>query len=204
MIAFLAGTVVAKTEDGCVVLTSGGVGYEIGMTAPAAAAVPKIGGDVELYIQTIVREDAIVLYGFNSWDERETFATLLSITKLGPKTALAILSVFTPDELRRIAVADDYTQLVQVPGIGKKSAQRIFVELKYKLESSGSGPAPSMPQLDGKAANTFRDALAGLGNLGYEESQARNVLEAVFGDEPDLDVSAALREALKRIAKSGS
>lgn len=203
MIAFISGTVAAKVENGCVVLTSGGVGYEIGMTAPAAAAVPKIGGDVEFFVQTIVREDAIVLYGFNSWDERETFATLLSITKLGPKTALAILSVFTPDDLRRVVVADDYTTLVQVPGIGKKSAQRIFVELKYKLETAGTGPAPSMPQLDGKAANTFRDALAGLANLGYDEAQARGVLETVFGEEPDLDVSEALREALKRIAKSG-
>jgi len=202
MIAFLAGTVAARTEGGCVVLTRGGVGYEVGMTLAAAAALPKVGGEIELFVQTIVREDAIELYGFPSWDERELFGLLLSINKLGPKTALAILAVFTPDDLRRLVLLDDYTALIQVPGIGKKSAQRIFLDLKFKLEGqSPSGPAPSLPNLDSQAVNAFRDALAGLTNLGYDEGDARRILEAVFADQPDLDVGGALRDALKRIAK---
>ncbi|BBD06962.1 Holliday junction branch migration protein RuvA [Desulfovibrio ferrophilus] len=202
MIAFLAGTVAARTQGGCVVLTSGGVGYEVGMTLAAAASLPKVGGEVELFVQTIVREDAIELYGFTTWDERMLFATLLSINKLGPKTALAILAVFTPDDLRRLVLTDDYTRLIQVPGIGKKSAQRIFLDLKFKLEGQGaSGPAPSLPSLDGSAVNAFRDALAGLTNLGYDEGESRKVLEEVFTDQADLDVGSALREALKRIAK---
>ena len=204
MIAFLAGTVAAKTEGGCVVLTAGGVGYEVSMTAASAATLPKVGGEVELFVQTIVREDAIELYGFPTWDERLTFAVLLSINKLGPKTALAMLAVFTPDDLRRLVVADDYMGLVQVPGIGKKSAQRIFLDLKYKLEAGSGGPAPSLPQLDGKAVSAFRDALAGLANLGYDESETRKVLEDVFNEQPDLDVGEALRDALKRIAKARS
>ena len=204
MIAFLAGTVAAKTEGGCVVLTAGGVGYEVSMTAASAATLPKVGGEVELFVQTIVREDAIELYGFPTWDERLTFAILLSINKLGPKTALGMLAVFTPDDLRRLVVADDYMGLVQVPGIGKKSAQRIFLDLKYKLEAGAGGPAPSLPQLDGKAVSAFRDALAGLSNLGYDESETRKVLEEVFNEQPDLDVGEALRDALKRIAKARS
>ena len=204
MIAFLAGTVAAKTEGGCVVLTAGGVGYEVSMTAASAATLPKVGGEVELFVQTIVREDAIELYGFPTWDERLTFAILLSINKLGPKTALAMLAVFTPDDLRRLVVADDYMGLVQVPGIGKKSAQRIFLDLKYKMEAGSGGPAPSLPQLDGKAVSAFRDALAGLSNLGYDESETRKVLEEVFNEQPDLDVGEALRDALKRIAKARS
>lgn len=204
MIAYVAGTVAAKTESGCVVLTSGGVGYEVGMTAASAASLPKVGGEAELFVQTIVREDAIELYGFPTWDERLTFGILLSINKLGPKTALAMLSVFTPDDLRRLVLADDYMGLVQVPGIGKKSAQRIFLDLKYKLEDGAGGPAPSLPQLDGKSVTAFRDALAGLTNLGYEEADTRGILEEVFNEQPDLDVSEALREALKRIAKGRS
>ncbi|WP_461209140.1 Holliday junction branch migration protein RuvA [Desulfocurvus sp. DL9XJH121] len=204
MIAFLAGTVAARTQGGCVVLTSGGVGYEVDMTSASAATLPKVGGEVELFVQTIVREDAIELYGFPTWDERVVFGLLLSINKLGPKTALAMLAVFTPDELRRLALGDDYMPLVQVPGIGKKSAQRIFLDLKYKLQDGAVSPAPSLPSLDGRAVSAFRDALAGLSNLGYEESETRSILEEVFNEQPDLDVGEALREALKRMAKRRS
>ncbi|MBU1001702.1 MAG: Holliday junction branch migration protein RuvA [Proteobacteria bacterium] len=205
MIAFLAGTVAVRTEGGCVLLTPGGVGYEVGMVQAVAAALPKVGGEVELFVQTIVREDAIELYGFLTWDERELFATLLSINKLGPKTALSILAVFTPDDLRRLVLSDDYTRLIQVPGIGKKSAQRIFIDLKFKLEGQGiSGLEPFAPSLDGGAGSAFRDALMGLCNLGYDEGEAKTVLEKVFSDQPDLDVGSALREALKLIAKRRS
>jgi len=201
MIAYLRGTVVARSESSCVVLTPGGVGYEVGLTVHAAAGLPRQ-GEVELFVQTIVREDALELYGFATWDERETFALLLSISKLGPKTALAMLSVFAPDDLRRVVLGDDFMPLVQVPGIGKKSAQRIFIELKYKLDPGGvtSGPLPGGP--GGPAATVLRDALAGLTNLGYDEAQARGVLDAVLGAEPDLDVAGALRAALRHISKA--
>jgi len=202
MIAYVSGTVAAKGESSCVLLTAGGVGYEIGVTVHTAAALPKVGGQAEMFVQTIVREDALELYGFPTWDERETFATLLSISKLGPKTALAMLSVYSPDDLRSVVMTDDYMPLVQVSGIGKKSAQRIFIELKYKLEAGSVGPAPSLPNMDGKAVAVFRDALAGLSNLGYDESEARGVLEKIFEAEPDLDVAGALRAALRHFSKA--
>jgi Holliday junction DNA helicase RuvA len=156
---------------------------------------------VEFFVHTIVREDAIELYGFATWDEKTTFETLLGITKVGPKLALAILSQYGPDDLRRIVISDDYTPLVNVPGIGKKSAQRIFVELKYKLEATAE-LAQTMPDMDGRSVAVFRDALAGLTNLGYEDGEAREVLEQVFAEQPGLDVGEALREALKAISQS--
>ncbi len=199
MIAYLQGVVAAKSEKGCLLVTSGGVGYEVGLSTPTVAALPVEGGEAELFVQTIVREDALELYGFSSWRERQTFAMLLGISKLGPKTALAILSTFSADDLVAVVAREDVDALTRVSGIGKKSAQRIFVELKYKLDAEAAVAPPQ--GLDGAAVSVFRDALAGLSNLGYDESQAREVLDGVFADEPDLDVPQALRSALKRIAK---
>ena len=123
---------------------------------------------------------------------------LLSISKLGPKTSLALLSIFSPDELRRTVADDDPAALTRVPGIGKKTAQHIFLELKYKLKLDVS---PAAQELGDKAVSTFRDAMAGLTNLGYAEEEARAVLEQVFKEESDLDVALALRLALKLLAK---
>lgn len=200
MIAYLAGEIKTKTERGCVLLTGGGVGYELFLTAPSQASLPAPGNPAEFHVYTIVREDALELYGFSTWDERLTFDALLSIQRLGAKTAQAILSIFSPDDLRRVALSDDYTSLTRVPGIGKKSAQRIFLELKYKLQVE-TGRAAAAPELSGRAAGVFRDALAGLTNLGYDETDAGRVLEEVFESDPDLDVSEALRAALKNLAK---
>lgn len=203
MIAYLTGTVQTRTERGCVLLTSGGVGYHVFLTTPAQALLPAPGSEADFHVYTIVREDALELYGFNTWDERQTFETLLSIQRLGAKTAQAILAIFSPDDLRRVALSEDFTVLTTVPGIGKKSAQRIFLELKYKLEGQAQAQAKA-PELSGRAAGVFRDALAGLVNLGYDEAEAGKLLEEVFNSEPDLEVSEALRAALKRMAGKNS
>ncbi|QLA16118.1 Holliday junction branch migration protein RuvA [Desulfolutivibrio sulfoxidireducens] len=198
MIGYVRGELLSRGERGALVLTPGGVGYEIRLPASASAALPARGEVVEFYVHTVVREDAIDLYGFSSLDDRAVFETLLGISKLGPKTALAILSVYDATALRGLAAGNDPDLLARVPGIGKKSAQRIFVELKYKLDMGG-GPA-AMPA-PGGGATVFSDALAGLCNLGYGEAQAASVLRAALDEEPDLDVSQALRQALKRLAK---
>ena len=199
MIAYLKGIVAAKAEKSCLMVTPGGVGYEVGLSTPTVAALPAEGGEAELYVRTIVREDALELFGFCSWRERQTFDLLLGISKLGPKTALGILSVFSTDDLAGLVALDDVDALTRVPGIGKKSAQRIFVELKYKLDAEAAAAPPR--GLEGAAVSVFRDALAGLSNLSYDETQAREVLDEVFATEPDLDVTQALRSALKLIAK---
>ena len=198
MIAYLEGTLLETAEHSCVVLLQGGAGYEVFLPGPLLARLPKQGEKVRFYIHHVVREDAQQLYGFASWDERITFGVLLSLTKVGPKIALAILSLFSPDELRSMVANEDFQALKQVPGIGGKTAQRIFLELKYKLK--GDVLATTAP-LDAGAANVFRDALAGLTNLGYGDDEARAALEKVFAAEPDLDVASALRQALKAMAR---
>jgi len=198
MIGYIEGRVMARRDRWALVLTPGGVGYELELPDPVAASLPAPGGQVCLYVHTVVREDAFELFGFATLEDRETFRVLIGITKLGPKTALAILSRFTADDLARIVATGDMDALVRVPGIGKKSAQRIFIELTYKLEgktATAGGLAPLAP-----VGGVLGDVVAGLTNLGYAEDDARRVGTAVLEDEPDLDVAGALRQALKRLA----
>ena len=202
MIGYIEGRVLARRERWAIVLTPGGVGYELELPDPVAASLPAPGGQACLYVHTVVREDAFELFGFATLDDRETFRVLIGITKLGPKTALAILSRYTADDLARIVAAGDADALVAVPGIGKKSAQRIFIELTYKLEgrAAGAGLAPSVVP----GGSVPADVVAGLANLGYPEAEARRVAVAVLEAEPDLDVAGALRQALKRLASEKS
>lgn len=198
MIACLEGRIVEVTAQSCVLLTTGGVGYEVGLPAHTLAALPAKGDAVFLFTSLVVREDAQELFGFATWDERQTFLLLTDINRVGARTALGILSVYRPDDLRRLVLEEDVMALTRVSGIGKKTAQQIFLELKYKLKAGDMPPAS-----DGSArpGGVMRDALTGLVNLGYDEAEAHEVLKAVLRDEPDLDVSGALRAALKRMAK---
>ncbi|MDQ7832845.1 MAG: Holliday junction branch migration protein RuvA [Desulfovibrionaceae bacterium] len=198
MIGYLRGELLARAEKGALVLTASGVGYEVRLAASVAAGLPAVGQGVEFFVHTAVREDAIELFGFPCQEDRATFEVLIGIPKLGPKTALSILSVYDAPALRELCAGDDPGPLARVPGIGKKSAQRIFVELKYKLDM-GQGGA-SLPRA-GVAPTVFSDALAGLANLGYPEGQAGAVLRGILDAEPDLDVSQALRQALKKLAR---
>ena len=198
MIGYLRGELVARGGKGALVLTASGVGYEVRLAASAAAGLPAVGEAVDFFVHTVVREDAIELYGFPSLDDRAAFETLIGIPKLGPKTALSVLSVYDAPALRGLCAGDDPSPLARVPGIGKKSAQRIFLELKYKLDADGTIAPLSGP---GRAPSVHADALAALTNLGYPESQAGAVLRGVLEAEPDLDVPQAIRQALKNLAR---
>lgn len=198
MIGYLEGRVVVRRDRFAIVLTPGGVGYELELPDPVASGLPAPGGEVQLFVHTVVREDAFELYGFASLEDRETFRVLLGISKLGPRTGLAILSRYTAEDLHRIVALGDVDALVRVPGIGKKSAQRIMVELTYKLEGQ---PTPGAPPLaEGQPGGVLGDTVAGLTNLGYVDADARRVATAVLEAEPDLDVAGALRQALKQLA----
>ncbi len=199
MIGYIEGRVLARRERYAIVLTPGGVGYELELPEPVAASLPAPGGQCALYVHTVVREDALELFGFASLEDRETFRLLLGISKLGPRTALAILSCFSTDDLARLVATGDVDALVRVPGIGKKSAQRIFVELTYKLEGRAAATS-ALVAPSAMAPGVLGDVVAGLTNLGYAEADARRVAEAVLEAEPDLDVAGALRQALKRLA----
>ena len=198
MIAYVEGRVLEISEDACVLLTSGGVGYEVFLPGHLFARLPAKGEVAYFFICTVVREDALELYGFSSWDERETFIVLTSISRIGAKTGLSILSVYRPDDLRQIVAEEDVTALTRVPGIGKKTAQQLFLELKYKLKIGG---LPQRSGVGGTASPVLRDAVAALANLGYAEDEAAIVVRKILAEEPDLDVSAALRAALKQFGK---
>lgn len=197
MLAYFEGRVLERTENSCILVTAGGIGYEIFLPEHALSQLPARGGAAAFYTSFIVREDAQELFGFPSWDERQTFNVLTGINRVGARTALAILSRYRPDDLRRIVAEDDAAALTQVSGIGKKTAQQIFLELKYKLK--GDAPVSFSPAA-GKAS-VYRDALTGLANLGYDEDTAGQVLRKVLENEPELEVGEALRAALKALAR---
>lgn len=200
MIAYLEGHLGEVWGNACVVITSAGVGYEVALPAHTLGALPRKGGAVAFHTVLCVREDALELFGFVTFEERQTFETLLSVSKVGARTALAILSTFRPADLRRLVHEDDVLALTQVSGIGKKTAQHIFLELKYKLKTDDA-PQGAILSPDGKPGSVFRDALAGLANLGYSEGECAPLLKSILHDEPDLDVTGALRAALKALAK---
>jgi len=198
MIACIEGHVLETTESSCLIQTSGGVGYEVFAPGHTLSRLPGPGETARLFTATVVREDAIILYGFESWDERETFLSLISISKVGPRTAIAMLSRYRPDELRNIVVAEDIMALTLVPGIGKKTAQHVFLELKYKLKTGDLSKTTAGFAAPG---SVFADTLQGLSNLGYSEEETRPVLTNILQEEPDLDVAGALRMCLKALAR---
>ena len=202
MIASIKGILLQKMENGCVVLTDSGVGYEVGMGPQAVARLGNTGGEIALYIQTIVREDALALYGFATWEERELFRILIGVPKLGPKTAMAMLSCFEPGDLAAKVAADDVHALTRVPGIGAKSAKRIVLDLKDKL--SGFTTMTASRTMPGSGNRIFDDTLGGLFALGYSEREASPVVHKVLQDEPDLDVGGAIRAALKLLSSAAS
>jgi Holliday junction DNA helicase RuvA len=195
MIGSVRGTVVERTMSGEVLVEVGGVGYRVNVPLRAMTTLDP-GSNAFLFTHLHVREDAMVLYGFPSRDERDTFEVLIGATGVGPKLALAILSVHTPNTLRRCLADDDLDALVLVPGVGKRTAQRLLVDLKARLEVpdldlADAAGGPSTPR------GEVRDALIG---LGYSPEEVRTVL-GQLGDE-DGTVETLLRDALRVLAGS--
>jgi holliday junction DNA helicase RuvA len=183
MIASLRGRIVARRLDG-VVLDVGGVGYLV-QTTVRALRKGQGGEEVTLDTYLHVREDALQLYGFAEPAERELFELLLSVSGVGPKVALAIVSNSTPSDLRRAIALDDTTRFLAIPGIGKKTAQRVVLELKEKLGSTdGEGGGPGVELV-------ARDALV---ELGYSVSEAERALAAT---DPALPPEERVRQALR-------
>jgi Holliday junction DNA helicase RuvA len=187
MIARLRGKPVARTADG-LVLDVNGVGY---LLSPTVSAVRKAEGAPEVVLETYlhVREDALQLYGFADAAERELFVQLLSVNGVGPKVALAIVSGSPAAELRRAIVLEDTARFQAIPGIGKKTAERIVLELKEKLDADEPVRLPARP---GSSAHLVaRDALV---ELGYSVSEAEDALARV---DPDLPPEERVRDALR-------
>ena len=206
MIAALSGKILQKSTDR-VVLDVSGVGYEVFLSTDGISRLPEKGEDAFLYIHMHVREDALVLFGFLEEQEKELFLVLKTVPGIGPKLALAMLSGMRVNELCRAIAEGDIKRLTCLPGIGKRTAERICVDLKEKVGELSSetvigrpaiGPAP-MP-----GSNVY-DTLSALGNLGYADPVARQALTAVkkrLGDEAFslLRVEEMIREALRALA----
>lgn len=189
MIGRVRGTLVRKASTG-VVVDVGGVGYEVAVTPRALADLPAVGEEVVLHTHLHTREDALALYGFPGEPERELFRTLLGASGVGPKMALAILATLEPAELRRAVEAEDVAALSLVQGIGKRTAQKLILELRPKLAL----PDGDLPSGGGSLAEV-REALEG---LGYEAGEIREVLAGLAAEEP---VEALLRTALKELGR---
>lgn len=188
MIARLRGQPVARTRDG-LVLDVGGVGYLV-QTTPAV--LRRAEGALEVTVETYlhVREDTLQLYGFADAEERELFEQLLSVSGVGPKVALAILSGSTPSELRRAIALEDTARFQAIPGVGKKTAQRVVLELKEKLASGAPAPE-ALGRVSASAHLVARDALV---ELGYSLVEAEQALAAT---DPDLPPAERVRQALR-------
>lgn len=199
MIAYLEGRIVEVDDISCVLVTTHGIGYEIFLPTHTRSSLPNRGEELQLYICHIVREDTEELFGFETWDERQTFIILTSISKVGARTALNILSTFRPDALRKCVLEEDVIALTQVSGIGKKTSQHIFLELKYKLQCDKNVFLPVSTEPEKQ--RLFLDVLTGLQGLGYTRDESTTVLKIVLQNEPDLDVSCALRACLKQLVK---
>jgi Holliday junction DNA helicase RuvA len=189
MIGRLRGVVAEKSHDG-VLLDVVGVGYEMAVPPRALVELPGIGDDAVLHTHLHVREDAMALFGFASEDQRDLFRLLLGISGVGPKVALAILGTMTPDDLRRAVLTDDAAALTAVPGIGKRSAQKLLLELRPKLELPDTELAPSHSPLA-----EVRSALEG---LGYQGDEIRVALAELPDGE---EVEALLRQALQTLGR---
>ena len=190
MISRLRGSPVARTADG-LVLDVAGVGYLVAAT-PAALRKADAGGEMVVETYLHVREDALQLFGFADADERELFVHLLSVNGVGPKVALAVVSGSPAAELRRAIVREDAARFQAIPGIGKKTAERIVLELKEKLGSDAADPAP--PREDGEGHLVAREALV---ELGYSVLEAERALAAI---DPDLAPEERVRLALRQAA----
>ena len=192
MISFLSGTVHRIAADHLVVLTYG-VGRKVHVT-PDTLAGTRHGAEIELVTSLVVREDSMTLYGFGTEDENHTFEVLLSISGIGPRLAMAILSVMGPDELAAAITNQDANALTRVPGIGKKGASRIILELENKLPKlTAAAPGPALSF--GGGNQQVVDALVG---LGWKEAQAEDVVaEVVKETGAGAGTSVVLKAALK-------
>ncbi|MGP0103004.1 MAG: Holliday junction branch migration protein RuvA [Solirubrobacteraceae bacterium] len=200
MIALLRGEVAVRRTDHVVVL-SGSVGYRAAVSAQTLAHVPAIGEQVTLHTHLIVRDDALTLYGFHSEQERDLFLMLLSVQAVGPKVALAVLSAGAPRELIRALAAGDAARFQAVPGIGKRTAERIIVELREKVGVDGIGAHPPgaarMPIVARRGEPHDPRVLArdGLLELGYAPVEAEELLRDVEGETAEELLGGALRLA---------
>jgi holliday junction DNA helicase RuvA len=191
MIALVAGEVAVRRPDQVVVETAGGVGYRLAVSTETLRHVPGVGRAVSLHTHLVVRDDALSLYGFATEEERDLFLALIGVQSVGPKVALAVLSGGTPRELVAALVAGDVARLQAVPGIGKRTAERIVVELREKVGVEAE--LSEAPITVTRGDDPRRIARDGLLELGFQPAEAQALLEAADGETAEELLASALR-----------
>ena len=195
MIANLRGKLIHK-EPGQAIVECAGVGYDVVISVPTFTALPTVGAETSLHIHTQVSEDQFALFGFLDREEKRLFERLITVSGVGPKLAIKILSGLSPERTVQAIRAQDHAQLTRIPGVGRKLAERLVVELKDKLEDFAVAPAPG--SVAGPAVD---DVLSALVNLGYQRPAAEKAIEQSVGKEKSLatDFDGLFRAALKVI-----
>jgi Holliday junction DNA helicase RuvA len=195
MIAHLRGRLLSKHPNQAIVET-GGVGYEVTITVPTFSALPAAGSEVALHVHTHVREDALALYGFLQPAEKQLFEKLLTVSGIGPKLAITILSGMATEQMVAAIRSGDVAQLTRIPGIGKKTAERMVLELRDKLASASTplAPAQTRPPVE-------EDVLSALMNLGYRQGDAERALTMAARNMKDGSFDALFRDALAMLSK---
>ncbi len=206
MIAHLSGTLLSKQATSVIVDVSG-VGYEVTIPLSTFYDLDDLGSTVQLRIYTHVREDALQLYGFKTARERELFLKLITVSGIGPKLGITLLSGMTADEMIASIRTNNLARLTLIPGVGRKTAERLIMELREKVaelssaqieEEFGAKPeASAEPTEDSVRA----DALSALLNLGYQRSGAEKSIDAALSEGGDITVESVLRRSLKKLAR---
>jgi holliday junction DNA helicase RuvA len=191
MIAMVSGAVAVRRADH-VVVDCGGVGYRLAVSAETLRHVPAVGKHVLLHSHLVVREDALALYGFATEEERELFLMLISVQSVGPKVALGVLSGGPPRDLLAALAAGDTARLQAAPGVGKRTAERIIVELREKVTAGATAPTALTAIRSEDPRGLARDGLLG---LGYTPSEVDGLLDGAEGDRPEDLIAHALRTA---------
>ena len=194
MIAHLRGRLISKHPNQAIV-EAAGVGYDVTITVPTFSDLPALGSEVALHIHTHVREDAIALFGFLRPDEKQLFEKLITVSGIGPKLAITILSGMATAEMVGAIRSNDFARLTRIPGIGKKTAERMCVELRDKLDAFGA------PQTAAPVSAIEEDVISALTNLGYQRAVAEKCVERAVASAGRENFDAIFRAALGALSK---
>lgn len=197
MFAYIKGSLEIKSTN-YVVIEAGGIGYKIYMSTKSIGTIGNVGENVKVHTHYHVREDDISLYGFNTAEELRMFEILISVSGVGVKSALTMLSDISPASFAMAVISDDVTRLTKVPGVGKKTAQRLILELKDKLKSEDIS-GEEISKTDIKEDKIDNDAIIALQVLGYNKKEIEQVLEKI--DTKDLTVEDTIKTALKYLGR---
>jgi Holliday junction DNA helicase RuvA len=204
MIAHLSGTLLSKNPNSVIVDVSG-VGYEVNIPVSTFYELEETGTNVKLRIYTHVKEDALQLYGFKTLRERELFINFISVSGIGPKLGIALLSGMSADELIASIKTNNLARLTLIPGVGKKTAERLIVDLREKMtalstsqtdENAGTRPETAEASTEDSVRS---QALSGLMNLGYQRSAAEKAIDAALSEGGDVSVESVLKRSLRKL-----